>query len=72
MARPFNRQSNFEKIPKAVLADVTRSRHLKQGTLVVKQMFFNKKGVMFVQKRQSMVVMSKNIASLNTMRPVAY
>ena len=60
MARPFNRQSNFEKIPKAVLADVTRCMHLKQGTPVLKHIVFNKNWGMSMQKRQSMVANPKN------------
>ena len=48
-----------KKLPKSVLADITWHRHLKQGTPVVKYMFFNKKGAMYVQKRRSMVARSK-------------
>ena len=48
-----------KKLPKAILADVTWRRYLKQGTPVGKHMIFKKKGGMSVQKRLIMVVRSQ-------------
>ena len=48
-----------KKLPRSVLADVTRRGNLKQVTLTVKHIFLKKKGGMYVQKLQSMVERSK-------------
>ena len=44
LAGPFNRGSTCEKLPKAVLDDVTWSGHLKQVIMVVKQVFLTREG----------------------------